>query len=129
MANSAGSARSEGTEVTLRSKTMLLDFAGECQVEGAGDAVRLTELWLTADLPDAGGAEDGGTVQLELDGDVLTATVVQPGGKVELTAREPVRWSASGGDVQPVDEEIGFVLAEAPESTVLLVRGLTVRMS
>ena len=128
MTTSAGSARSEGTEVTLRSKTMLLDFAGECRVERAGDAVRLTGLRLVADLPDAGGPEDGGTVRLEQDGDLLAATVAQPGGKVELTAPGPVRWSASDGAVRLVDE-IVFVLAEAPESTVLSVRGLTVRMS
>lgn len=129
MANSAGSARTEGTEVTLRSKTMLLDFAGECQVERSGDAVRPAGLRLVANLPDAGGPEDGGTVQLEQDGDVLTATVAQPGGKVALTTLRPVRWAASGGEVRLVDDEIGFVLAEAPESVVLSVRGLTVRTS
>jgi hypothetical protein len=129
MTTTAGSARSEGTEVTLRSKTMLLDFEGECQVERAGDSVRLTALRLVADLPDAGGPEDGGTVLLEQAGDSLAATVTQPGGKVELTTREGLRWAGSGGAVELAEDEVGFVLPESPESTVLSVRGLTVRVS
>lgn len=121
MANTASSARAE---VTLRSKTMLLDFQGECGVERAGDSVRLTGLRLVADLPDAGGPEDGGTVLLEQDGDSLAATVAQPGGKVELTARGHVRWAAAGQNVEAVGDEIGFVLPQWPGSTVLSVRGL-----
>jgi hypothetical protein len=102
--------RAEGAEVTLRSKTMVLDFAGDCEgPEAAG-------IRLVAELPDAGGAEDGGTVVLEQD----AATVTQPGGEIRLAAREPLRW-----DDGPVDVE--FVLPESPESTVLTVRGLLVR--
>lgn len=123
MANTASSARAE---VTLRSKTMVLDFEGECGVERAGDTVRLTGLRLVADLPDAGGPEDGGTVLLEQAGDSLAATVAQPGGKVELTARDDVRWAASGQSVEAVGDEIGFVLPASPSSTVLSVRGLRV---
>jgi hypothetical protein len=119
MANTASSARAE---VTLRSKTMVLDFEGGCGVERTGDSVRPTGLRLVADLPDAGGPEDGGTVLLEQDGDSLAATVAQPGGKVELTSSR-VRWTASGRHLEAVDE-IGFVLPESPESTVLSVRGL-----
>ncbi|MBM7860655.1 hypothetical protein [Lentzea nigeriaca] len=100
--------RADGAEVTLRSKTMLLDFTGECD----GAAIRLV-----AELPDAGGAEDGGTVVLEQD----AATVTQPGGEIRLAAREPLRW-----DGEPVDAE--FVLPESPESTVLAVRGLAVQV-
>ncbi|GHH40644.1 hypothetical protein [Lentzea cavernae] len=94
--------------MTLRSKTMVLDFTGECD----GSEIRLV-----AELPDLGGAEDGGTVVLERD----AATVVQPGGEIRLEAREPVRV-----DGEPVDVE--FVLPESPESTVLSVRGLLVRL-
>ncbi|GLZ27954.1 hypothetical protein Lesp02_01440 [Lentzea sp. NBRC 105346] len=95
--------------MTLRSKTMVLDFTGDC--DGAA-AIRLV-----AELPDAGGAEDGGTVVLEQD----AATVTQPGGEIRLTAREPLRWNG-----EPVDVE--FVLPESPDSTVLAVRGLVVRL-
>ncbi|RAS70363.1 hypothetical protein C8D87_101663 [Lentzea atacamensis] len=123
MANTASSARAE---VTLRSKTMVLDFHGECRVERAGDSVRLSGMRLVAELPDAGGPEDGGTVLLEQDGEALTATVAQPGGKVELTTRSPVPWSGSGRDVEPAGE-IFFVLPDAPESTVLSIRGLVLR--
>lgn len=121
MANTASSARAE---VTLRSKTMVLDFEGECGVERAGDTVRLTGLRLVADLPDAGGPEDGGIVLLEQNGDSLAATVAQPGGRVELTARDAVSWTASGRSVEAVGDEIGFVLPGSPGSTVLSVRGL-----
>lgn len=58
---------------------------------------------------------------LEQDGDALTATVVQPGGKLELTAA--VRWSVSGRCLEPAGE-ICFALPESPESTVLSIRGL-----
>jgi len=140
MADTAGKARAERTEVTLRSKTMVLDFEGECRVEREGDSVRLTGLRLVADLPDAGGEEDGGTVVLEQAGDSrpagkdltvpLGASVAQPGAEVRLTASGDVRWTAEpGGDLVAADDEIGFVLAEAPESTVLTVRGLRVRSS
>src|SRR5687768_17371164 len=111
MANTASRARAE---VTLRSKTMVLDFEGECGVERTGDSVRPTGLRLVADLPDAGGPEDGGTVLLEQDGESLAATVAQPGGKVSLTSSR-VRWAASGQDLEAVDE-IGFVPPESPES-------------
>ncbi|MDT7786804.1 MAG: hypothetical protein QOF58_5223 [Pseudonocardiales bacterium] len=121
MADTASSAQAE---VTLRSKTMVLDFEGECEVERAGDSVRMTGLRLVAELPDAGGPEDGGTVLLRQDGDALAATVVQPGGEVSLTTRHDVRWTESGQGFEPVDGEIGFVLPESPEATVLSVRGL-----
>lgn len=98
-------------EVTLRAKTMVLDFTGEC------DGEAMTGLRLVAELPDAGGPEDGGTVVLEQG----TATVTQPGGEVHLEAREPVSW-----DGEPVD--VDFVLPESPESTVLAVRGLAVAL-
>ena len=101
----------EGVEVTLRSKTMVLDFTGEC------DGPAAAGIRLVAELPDAGGAEDGGTVVLERD----AATVVQPGGEIRLEARELLR-----ADGEPVDVE--FVLPESPESTVLAVRGLLVRL-
>ena len=97
--------------MTLRSKTMVLDFAGDCD-DTAGAGVRLV-----AELPDAGGAEDGGTVVLEQD----SATVTQPGGEIHLTATEPLRL-----DGAPVDVE--YVLPESPESTVLSVRGLVVEV-
>ncbi len=139
MADTAGKARAEQTEVTLRSKTMVLDFEGECRVEREGDSLRLTGLRLVADLPDAGGQEDGGTVVLEQTGDSrqagrdvtvpLGASVAQPGGEVRLTAPD-VRWTpGSGGELVAAEDEIGFVLAEAPESTVLFVRGLRVSTS
>lgn len=93
--------------MTLRSKPMVLDFAGEYDDAG---------LRLVAELPDAGGAEDGGTVVLERD----AATVTQPGGEIRLAAREPLRVGGNPADVE-------FVLPESPESTVLTVRGLVVR--
>ncbi|MEU0884112.1 hypothetical protein ABZ345_36435 [Lentzea sp. NPDC005914] len=97
--------------MTLRSKTMVLDFTGEC------DGAAAAEIRLVAELPDAGGAEDGGTVVLEQD----AATVTQPGGEIRLVAREPLRY-----DGEPADVE--FVLPESPESTVLTVRALVVRL-
>ncbi|WP_434443428.1 hypothetical protein [Lentzea sp. E54] len=138
MVDTAGRARSEGTEVTLRSKAMVLDFEGECQVEHDGDSVRLTGVRLVAELPDAGGPEDGGTVVLAQAGDSkqagrdlvvpLEASVTQPGGKVRLTAVEDARWtSGPGGGFECA--EVDFVLPEAPEATVLTVRGLIVRNS
>ncbi|SDG57434.1 hypothetical protein SAMN05216553_109149 [Lentzea fradiae] len=138
MADIAGKARAEQTEVTLRSKTMVLDFEGECRVERTGDSVRLSGLRLVAELPDPGGREDGGTVVLEQTGDSrqtgeevavpIGATVAQPDGEVKLIA--DVRWTAeSAGDLVAADDEIGFVLAEAPESTVLFVRNLRVKSS
>lgn len=57
--------RAEGTEVTLRARTMVLDFVGECRLGGGPNTLRLTGFKVTAELPDAGGAEDGGTVALE----------------------------------------------------------------
>lgn len=101
----------ERAEVTLRSKTMLLEFTGECD----GDS--LSAIRLTAELPDAGGPEDGGTIVLEQDGAVVT----QPDGEVRLTAHEPIRWGAG-----PVDAD--FALLESPEATVLSVRGLVVKV-
>ncbi|MGW6443443.1 hypothetical protein [Lentzea sp. NPDC055074] len=101
----------ERAEVTLRSKTMLLEFTGEC------DGDPLTWVRLSAELPDAGGPEDGGTIVLEQDGAVVT----QPDGEVRLTAQEPVRWGQG-----PVDAD--FVLPESPEATVLAVRGLVVEV-
>lgn len=125
MADTASSARAE---VTLRSKTMVLDFEGECGVERLAGSVRPTGLRLVAPLPDAGGPEDGGTVLLEQNGDSLAATVEQPGGKVELTTTDQVKWAASGGELEAVDE-IGFVLPGSPESTVLSVRGLVLHVT
>ena len=107
-------------EVTLRSKTMVLDFEGDYEVEHGKPA----GLRLVAELPDAGGQEDGGTVLLEQAGDALTATVVQPGGKLELSTA--VRWTAAGRDVEPVGE-IAFMLPESPDATVLSIRGLVLR--
>src|SRR5690349_18578646 len=87
----------EGAEVTLRSKKMVLDFAGDC------DGTDAAEIRLVAELPDAGGAEDGGTVVLERN----AATVTQPGGEIRLAAREPLRWDDGPADVE-------FVLPESP---------------
>ncbi|HEX7309238.1 hypothetical protein [Lentzea sp.] len=126
MADSAGKARAEGTEVTLRSKTMVLDFEGEYRVGRAGDSVRPAELRLVADLPDLGGQEDGGTVVLEQAGGSLGASVAQPGGDVRLVASGDVRWTSPADGELAADGEIGFVLAEAPESTVLVVRELRI---
>ena len=127
--------RAEKTEVTLRAETMILDFAGECQVEHDGDVVRLKGLRLVAELPDAGGAEDGGTVVLAQDGDAsqagpeltvpLSASVAQPGGQVHLTGR--ARWTVRSEHFEPVGDEVGFVLGEFPDSKVLSVRGLALR--
>jgi hypothetical protein len=40
-----------------------------------------------------------------------------------------VRWAESGQGVEPVADEIAFVLPEAPEATVLSVRGLVLRVT
>ena len=129
----------EQTEVTLRSRTMLLDFTGECRVEENGNGVRLTGVRLSADLPDAGGPEDGGTVVLEQDGEsttsgpevsvLFTASVTQPGGEVRLTTGDRARWRVSAGPrFEPADGEVHLVLAEAPEATVLTVGRLELRV-
>lgn len=142
----------EGTEVTLRAKTMLLDFTGECRLGRGGNTLRLTGFRLTAELPDAGGAEDGGTVALEQAGAVtarpqgggrvaydltvpLSATVTQPDGMIQLDASEPARWRVTTAAFPPQGEfelegdAVDFVLPESPESTTLVVRGLTLRMA
>ncbi|MGZ3145352.1 hypothetical protein ACVDFE_25810 [Lentzea chajnantorensis] len=108
--------------MTLRSKTVLLDLAGECRVEGGAVA----GLRLSADLPDAGGPEDGGTVVLEQDGDGLTAVVTQPGGEVRLRSEEPVRWTGSGSRFET--GELTLVLAEAPDAPVLSAPGLELQV-
>jgi hypothetical protein len=129
----------EQTEVTLRSRTMLLDFTGECRVEENGNGVRLTGLRLSAELPDAGGPEDGGTVVLEQEGEseasgtdvsvLFTASVTQPGAEVGLTTGDRARWRVSAGPrFEPVGEEIHLVLAEAPDATVLTVSKLELRV-
>ncbi|MBB5958590.1 hypothetical protein FHS29_005198 [Saccharothrix tamanrassetensis] len=67
--------RASGVEFTLRSRPVLVDFTGTCVLKAEADAdspepvrLRLSGLRLVADLPDAGGPEDGGTVTLEQDG-------------------------------------------------------------
>ncbi len=115
----------EQAEVTLRSRTVLLDFTGECRVRDNA----VSGLRLSADLPDAGGPEDGGTIVLEQDGELLTAVVRQPGGEVRLTTEEAARWRAGTGQrFEPADEEVRLVLAEAPDATVLSVRGLKLQV-
>ncbi|KOV90028.1 hypothetical protein [Nocardia sp. NRRL S-836] len=131
--------RAEQTEVTLRSRTVLLDFTGECRLREDGDAVRLTGLRLSAELPDAGGPEDGGTVVLEQEGEsgtegrevtvLFTASVRQPGGQVRLTTEDRARWTVSTGPrFEPAGDEVRLVLAEAPDTVVLSVRGLALRV-
>ncbi|ANZ40816.1 hypothetical protein BBK82_37345 [Lentzea guizhouensis] len=113
----------EQTEVTLRSRTVLLDFTGECRVRGTA----LSDLRLSADLPDAGGPEDGGTVVLTQDGERLTAVVTQPDGEVRLTSEKAVGWKGSGSRFE-ADEEFVLVLEEAPDAPVLSVRGLKLQV-
>ncbi|SMD19324.1 hypothetical protein [Lentzea albidocapillata] len=142
----------EGTEVTLRAKTMVLDFSGECRLERGPSRLRLTGLKLQAELPDAGGAEDGGTVVLEQAGTVtarpqgggqvaydltvpLSATVTQPDGRVRLNASAPARWRVTTaafppqGEFELAGDAIDFVLPESPESTTLVVRALALVMA
>lgn len=83
---------------------MYLDFEGECRLEREENAVRLTGLRLVAELPDAGGPEDGGTVVLEQIGDSspagkdvavpLAAAVEQPGGRTCGGPRPPAGTSS-----------------------------------
>ncbi|MFS8096935.1 hypothetical protein LFM09_07315 [Lentzea alba] len=144
--------RAEGTEVTLRAKTMVLDFVGECRLERGSNTLRLTGFKLVAELPDAGGAEDGGTVELEQAGTVtarpqgggrvaydlmvpLSATVTQPGGLIQLDASAPARWRVTTaafppqGEFELTGDTIDFVLPESPESATLVVRDLSLHMA
>ncbi|MET9630449.1 hypothetical protein ABZX92_23555 [Lentzea sp. NPDC006480] len=161
MSSSAGSAehfgialhcRADGIEVTLRARTMVLDLTGGCRLERGPNTLRLTGLKLVAELPDAGGEQDGGTVALEQVSDVnarpqgggrlaydlsvpLSATVTQPDGVIRLQASAPARWRVTTaafppqGEFELAGDTIDFVLPESPESATLVVRGLTLRMS
>ncbi|CCH32578.1 hypothetical protein ABZ816_23440 [Actinosynnema sp. NPDC047251] len=146
--------RASEVEFTLRSKPVLVDFAGTCSFTADTDAqgtarFRLTGLRLTAELPDAGGPEDGGTITLVQDEDsvlrsstespshfaddlviALGATVEQPGGKVQATVRNPAKFSTAGAScpsgsghyelVEPID----LILPDSPEVTIAQIHSL-----
>ncbi|MEV0675021.1 hypothetical protein AB0I60_00720 [Actinosynnema sp. NPDC050436] len=128
-------------ELTLRSKPVLVDFSGTGTLTSKADggAARLSGLRLVADLPDAGGPEDGGTVTLEQGGDgsdgvstadggdlviTLDAAVDQPGGTVRATTRDAARFSTahapgpSASGRYELVEPIELIMADAPEVVV-----------
>jgi hypothetical protein len=150
------------TAVTVRAKPVLIDFTGECTVElreRSGDRdgtveLRVLGLSLAAELPDAGGAEDGGTVVLERDGTSggdsgtvrlvgdryevrlvtgLAMTLRQPGGTVRLVAEGPVELVATTAHFPPsadglvLTEPVRFVLADDAEVTPAQIDELVVR--
>lgn len=147
--------RASDVEFTLRSKPVLVDFTGTCLVTAEGDGpgpVRLSGLRLVAELPDAGGREDGGTITLEQSGDGgvlhpgksgarfeddlvigLGATVEQPGGVVHATARDEVRFTTAGASCPSGDGEyelagpVDLILADTPEVTVARIDRLVLR--
>ncbi|WP_199442793.1 hypothetical protein [Umezawaea beigongshangensis] len=151
------------TAVTVRAKPVLVDFTGECTVqvrERSGDGgtaveLRVLALSLSAELPDAGGSEDGGTVVLEQDdtsgGDSgtvrlvgdryevrlvtgLAMTLRQPGGTVRLTARGPVELTADAAHFPPradglaLTEPVRFVLGDNDDVTPAQIDELVVRL-
>ncbi|MET0132472.1 MAG: hypothetical protein ABW215_02655 [Kibdelosporangium sp.] len=116
------------TAITVRSKPMQVDFTGECSMRVAPDAggalpLVLTSMRLRAELPDAGGAEDGGTIALELRDTDLTATIVQPGGRIELISREPVEQGGALPRFPPHDQpyrlgsQVDLVVPGSPDVT------------
>jgi hypothetical protein len=151
--------RASGAAVTVRSKSMLVEFTGYCavRVEEGSEAsmrMRVLDLSLVAELPDAGGPEDGGTITLARKGSTdedsvllrspdarfyhdlivdLTATIDQPGGSVNLVAKNPVQLTAvlaafpPKGDDYYLTEPVDFVPAANPEATLLHIEELTLR--
>ncbi|ONI90993.1 hypothetical protein ALI144C_01840 [Actinosynnema sp. ALI-1.44] len=148
-------------EMSLRAKPLNVRFTGECTVRVAkADQtdtrvdLELVAFQLTADLPDAGGAEDGGSVHVRLDdaeatssGRVeqvsatsagfdmhlvvgLCAEVQQPGGTVELVSEKPMRLSARLDHFPPQDGRceleapVDLVVPDTPEATVVQLQNL-----
>jgi hypothetical protein len=148
--------RASRTELTLRSKPVLVDFTGTCLLtaETRADRVRLrlSDLHLVADLPDAGGPEDGGTVTLAQDGGsqlllddstsrfandlvvTLSATVEQPDGVVHAMTKKAAEFSTAGASCPSgvghyeLSEQIDLVLADTPEVTIAHIDSLVLRV-
>ncbi|MCS7477638.1 hypothetical protein ACFFQW_26655 [Umezawaea endophytica] len=151
--------RASDVEITLRSKPVVVDFTGTCVLTAetdSPDAVRLTGLRLVANLPDAGGPEDGGTVTLEQD-DVeadgvlrplrdspsrfandlvitLGATVDQPDGVVRAVAGNAVEFSTAGASSPSATghyellEPVDLVLPDNSEVTIAHIDSLVLQL-
>ncbi|ALG12193.1 hypothetical protein [Kibdelosporangium phytohabitans] len=144
-------------EIDLRAKPLKVTFTGSCTARaeaGSGDTtasatLKLLSVTLTAELPDAGGAEDGGAIDMRLDdaeGHILltedssgldlsltfrlAAVVRQPGGTMELRADKPMelrtrlRRFPPRGDQCQLRAPVSLVVPDAPDVTVLQVRNL-----
>jgi hypothetical protein len=117
--------RARDTTVTVRSRTTRLDFTGHCTVRATtGSRLELLEIHLVAELPDAGGAEDGGSITVSGDNRRLTATIDQPGGRTKTSSARPPALGTTGAPIGPID----FVLASGPESTILRVENLILEL-
>jgi hypothetical protein len=148
-----------GVELTLRSKPVLVDFTGTCVLTAeaeSSNALRLTGLRLVADLPDAGGPEDGGTVTLEqhdveADGVLrpegnssshfandlvitLGVTVEQPDGVVSGVADDAVKFSTAGASSPSgvgryeLSEPVDLVLPDNSEVTIAHIDSLVLQL-
>jgi len=112
------------TALTLRSRALRLDFNGHCTV---ADNTGLLELHLVADLPDAGGAEDGGTVSLARSNGRFTATIKQPGSTTEVAAARPPAFTGSGHRYE-LSEPVEFVMAGEPGATTLRIETMALEL-
>jgi hypothetical protein len=152
--------RTSRAAITVRAKSMFVEFTGYCavRVEAGSDEserLRVLDLSLVAELPDAGGPEDGGTITLArnestdqdsillLSPDArlrnhlvidLTAAIDQPGGAVELVAKNPAQLTGvltsfpPNGDDHHLAEQVDFVLADSPAATLLQISELVLRL-
>jgi len=112
--------RAPHTAVILRSRALRLDFSGECTIRDGSD---LVDLHVVADLPDAGGAEDGGSVTVSGGEGRWTATIEQPGGITESIAKSPLGVHATGQRWQ-LTGAADFVLVSDTVATTLRIEDM-----
>jgi hypothetical protein len=148
-------------ELTLRAMPVKVRFTGDCTVRvGAqesadGTTLELLSVALRAELPDAGGAEDGGTIEVRLkDTEAksmghlrasssqfdmllvadLVATVRQPGGTIELGSAQPMQLWAHLDHFPPRGERcqlktpVDLVVPDSPEVTVIQLQNLPLKV-
>ncbi|CAM3825601.1 hypothetical protein KIPE111705_26825 [Kibdelosporangium persicum] len=148
-------------ELTLRARPVRVRFTGDCTVRAGaretadGITLELPSLALKAELPDAGGAEDGGTIEVRLKDteaksighlrasssqfDMLlvadiVATVRQPGGTIELGSAQPMRLWAHLDHFPPRGEHcrlgapVDLVVPDSPEATVVQLQDLPLKV-
>jgi hypothetical protein len=116
--------RAPQAALTLRSRAMRLDFSGHCTLQGSAG---LSDLHMTAGLPDAGGAEDGGTVSLTRSNGRFTAKIKQPGGTTEPAAAKAPVFDGSDHRYE-LSEPVEFVLEGDPGATILRIDSMALEL-